>query len=401
MTPPAEQLKFHLDQRRRWFHNEWFFKWHHIGSADGVEIGTFDGRQARYSGIEYSGSAIQVFWDAITRGVRKEISEQFAWLDEQVRRYNAPTGQQAIDESAALLITFAQGIRRDAIEKDRVLRGRHGTPASTGADSGRWDGTTQHEIIARAVALKEALRPDPKPVSATDAGGLDHLERQILAALVIDHHRPADRLLSKEAFETEYFISASGQWVNAILDDLAERDWVLVHRDKDGSAAILKPSKLKAALEKVMMDLGAKAFEVDAQRERVLSDVSPYPGFPLPTGWMFLTFEGASHIPPAQRQDVTNSESWTGRPMPGAVLSEAQRMRLIQGLRDAERRLDELQLDNSQRAQVLAYINAAKELAEAPDPPAELIWEILNRANYLAGIGSFFLALLALFVAAG
>ena len=39
-------------------------------------------------GIAFWGSARDVFWDAITRGVRKEVLEQFRWVDDQVRRYN-------------------------------------------------------------------------------------------------------------------------------------------------------------------------------------------------------------------------------------------------------------------------------------------------------------------------
>jgi hypothetical protein len=54
MTPTATELQFRLDQRRRWFDNEWFFKWHHIGGQHVVEIDTFDGRMARYSGIKFT-----------------------------------------------------------------------------------------------------------------------------------------------------------------------------------------------------------------------------------------------------------------------------------------------------------------------------------------------------------
>lgn len=79
MTPTATQLKFRLDQRLRWFHNEWFFKWHHIRGERVIDIDMFDGRYAHYAGIKFSGSACDVYWDAIARGIRKEIVEQVAW----------------------------------------------------------------------------------------------------------------------------------------------------------------------------------------------------------------------------------------------------------------------------------------------------------------------------------
>ncbi len=74
-------------------------------------------------GIAFWGSARDVFWDAITRGVRKEVLEQFRWVDDQVRRYNRKTALDFIDEAAGLLIIFARGVRRDAMAKDRILRG--------------------------------------------------------------------------------------------------------------------------------------------------------------------------------------------------------------------------------------------------------------------------------------
>lgn len=53
-------------------------------------------------------------------------------------------------------------------------------------------------------------------------------------------------------------------------------------------------------------------------------------------------------------------------------------------------------LTNSQKAQATGYLQAAKALSEVPEPPVDLIWDILSRANSLAGIGSFFIALITL-----
>jgi hypothetical protein len=61
--------------------------------------------------------------------------------------------------------------------------------------------------------------------------------------------------------------------------------------------------------------------------------------------------------------------------------------------------LDEVQnsaLSNAEKSQAQGFLSAAKALAETPEPPVDLIWMILNRGNSIAGIGSFFLALITL-----
>ncbi len=156
MTPTALRLKAKLDERRRWFSNEWFFKWHYIGSDGHVSIDSFDGREIHYGGIKFSGTARVVYWEAVVRGVRKEITEQFAWVDQEVRNYNRETALRAIDECAGQLVAFARVIRREAVEKDRILRG-DGIKFPAGNDAGFWEGTSDTDIAKQAEELKSAL----------------------------------------------------------------------------------------------------------------------------------------------------------------------------------------------------------------------------------------------------
>jgi hypothetical protein len=156
MTPTASRLKAHLDERRRWFVNEWFFKWHFIGKDGPVTIDSFDGRSVHYGGIKFSGTARNVYWDAVVRGVRKEIAERFAWVDDEIRKYNRDTAVRAIDECAGLLISFVRSIRREAVAKDRILRG-DGRNFPSENDSGQWHGTSEADILSQADALKSAL----------------------------------------------------------------------------------------------------------------------------------------------------------------------------------------------------------------------------------------------------
>lgn len=156
MTPTAIRLKARLHDRRRWFYNQWFFKWHHIGGERPIEIDMFDGSAAHYAGIAFSGSVRDVYWDAAVRGVRQEITQQFAWVDQEVRNYNPDTVFRAIDECAGLLISFARSVRRIAVEKDRILRG-NGVSFPTESDAGWWDGASDSDILAQADALKLSL----------------------------------------------------------------------------------------------------------------------------------------------------------------------------------------------------------------------------------------------------
>ena len=86
-----KQLQQRLEDRRAFFHT-WLFRWHQLKEPGGlVEVDLINGRTKHMGGIAFWGSARDVFWDAITRGVRKEVLEQFRWVDDQVRRYNRKT----------------------------------------------------------------------------------------------------------------------------------------------------------------------------------------------------------------------------------------------------------------------------------------------------------------------
>lgn len=173
MTPAATRLKLRLDDRARWFRNEWFFKWHHISGQPAVNIDLFDGRQAHYAGIAFSGSARDVYWDAVQRGVRREIVEQLTWVEEAIATYAPAAARAAIDECAGLIVSFARGIRRLAIEKDRILRG-DGVNFPKEWDEGHWRGATDAEIIQQAEAIKavlptETLASAPAPAARETA----------------------------------------------------------------------------------------------------------------------------------------------------------------------------------------------------------------------------------------
>jgi hypothetical protein len=93
-----------------------------------------------------------------------------------------------------------------------------------------------------------------------------------------------------------------------------------------------------------------------------------------------------------------------GRKLPrlpkGFQLTEAKREQLIILLKDAELKLDCIDATNNEKSTARAYIIAALTLADAPDPPIDILWEAINRANSVAGVASLLVAVVALFLAA-
>ncbi|MEG3083621.1 hypothetical protein U1707_08205 [Sphingomonas sp. PB2P12] len=118
-----------------------------------------------------------------------------------------------------------------------------------------------------------------------------------------------------------------------------------------------------------------------------------------------LQFENGEYLtvtapPPETMPPKTyDSSDWTGLPSQ-FVLTEQKNAKLVALLENAERELDSVGAGNQEKAMARAYIVAARCLADAPEPPVDLIWEIINRANNLAGVASLLVSIIALFTAA-
>ncbi|HVQ10267.1 MAG TPA: hypothetical protein VMS43_17760 [Allosphingosinicella sp.] len=117
----------------------------------------------------------------------------------------------------------------------------------------------------------------------------------------------------------------------------------------------------------------------------------------LDAGIVLVRIPGEENESPERASGDIDSSKWTGLPTT-FVLTEEKRNQLLDSLENAEGTLDSMPLGNSQKAQVRAYILAAKGLAGSPDPPVDLIWEIINRGNSVAGIASLFVSIIALFI---
>ena len=92
-----------------------------------------------------------------------------------------------------------------------------------------------------------------------------------------------------------------------------------------------------------------------------------------------------------------DSSAWTGLPS-SFVLTEQKRETLAAMLQEADLALDFVGASNQEKAMARAYIVAAKTLANAPEPPADLIWELINRANQISGVAALLVSIIGLFV---
>jgi uncharacterized protein (TIGR02391 family) len=167
VTPHGHRLKLALDSERRRMANEWFFKWHQIGRDGPVDIDSFDGRLIRYGGIQFGGTARDVYWDTLGRYVRKKVDEVFTQTEHDIEKYPLTQALSAVDETEAATNAFVAGIANDAVEKDRILRG-NGTkfPARDDAAANRL--RSANDASARAYALR-------KHVEATGGRGVQQM----------------------------------------------------------------------------------------------------------------------------------------------------------------------------------------------------------------------------------
>ncbi|RXR27668.1 hypothetical protein [Sphingobium fluviale] len=91
-----------------------------------------------------------------------------------------------------------------------------------------------------------------------------------------------------------------------------------------------------------------------------------------------------------------DSSMWTGVTKVG-VLTEESAGRLKTALIIVEDAVMQSGATNQEKAQARAYILALHALADAPEPPAELIWKIVQVVSAITGIGSFFVSLMTLY----
>jgi hypothetical protein len=118
-----------------------------------------------------------------------------------------------------------------------------------------------------------------------------------------------------------------------------------------------------------------------------------------PSGYLthyYLPRMSIEYLAAAEPNVTIDSSNWTGLPSEFAF-SPDKHATLVKLLEEAEDSLDGLGASNEEKAMARSYIVAARVLSDAPDPPIDLIWELISRANQLSGIAALFVSIIALF----
>ncbi len=88
------------------------------------------------------------------------------------------------------------------------------------------------------------------------------------------------------------------------------------------------------------------------------------------------------------------SVNWTG--LTDRTLIDARNAKVVSRLIEkALKALPESPASNFEHMQAAAYLKAAKELVEAPEPPSELIWQLISKAADLVGLIGLFYTIFA------
>jgi hypothetical protein len=230
---------------------------------------------------------------------------------------------------------------------------------------------------------------------------LDRLRNNILSALIILRDQTGQQIwLDKRVLASK--ISHAGPMSDfiAAVGSLTQLDYVEIDRD-------LKPRDELQDFSNIRLTNAGQAFYDNGNR--FVQGPDQGTGTPPPSNAIlteagdFLVTEDGDYLVTeaevgSELGEAYNSASWTGLPS-NFVISQGFQSELIELLNTAERNLESVGASNSEKAIARAYIVAARTLAETPEPPADLIWEIVNRANSLAGIASLFVSIIALFMA--
>jgi hypothetical protein len=138
---------------------------------------------------------------------------------------------------------------------------------------------------------------------------------------------------------------------------------------------------------------------IDYELMKVLVDDLEFGGFITVRGYgkgLFqISARGVDWVDAGNAELAIESSRWTGRRRK-ITLTPRRVDQLIEELGRIEFRLSELPITNAEKSQARAFVLAAKLLAESPEPPGELIWEMLKRASEIATIAALFVSVFAI-----
>jgi hypothetical protein len=91
---------------------------------------------------------------------------------------------------------------------------------------------------------------------------------------------------------------------------------------------------------------------------------------------------------------IINSTSWKG--LTQRTIIDARNAKVVsQLIEQALTAIPDSAAGNFEHMQAVAYLKAAKELVDAPEPPSELIWQLISKAADLVGLVGLFYTIFA------
>lgn len=203
-----------------------------------------------------------------------------------------------------------------------------------------------------------------------------------------------------------YGIDAKGRYANivdVILDNMVS-DNVIIREGDDYSGYwyLLRPTHKKKYLEEIRSrnpaTLRISSLGEEALRRALLKIVDEDGLRSMDAKWAEANNSLTDEVSDVERdgESVQLPDGMPHAPNPGFFSSEGGREEFVALADKTLKDVEASDFSNSEKSQARGFLVAAKALSETPEPPADLIWTLLTRASTLAGIGSFFLALITL-----
>ncbi|WP_162652132.1 hypothetical protein [Lentilitoribacter sp. Alg239-R112] len=190
-TTIGQNLELEVQQELSRMDNGWFFKWHFIGENRVTEIESFRGAPIRYGGIGYSGTTEDIYWETISHYRKLKVADFFNSIEKNLSKYKKPERKQAITEAVSIIKMFAKGIRKRAVEKNRILRG-DGIKFPKPYDRGRWGESGSATIDQRAATLLEVYCE--MNIEQGDYYVIKHMMNETLSFLKADGSAQVDNI---------------------------------------------------------------------------------------------------------------------------------------------------------------------------------------------------------------
>lgn len=197
--------------------------------------------------------------------------------------------------------------------------------------------------------------------------------------------------------------AGSFQSLTTIYEELPEAKRLARELDEDDRDTDDK-EQVRAALDQLVMDGMAESHwgERDYEASYRISDQGAYeaafPGGALVKHSDGTTFSDGSRYrngPATDQREPSSFDStaWTGL---SRTIVDARNAQVVANLID--KALDVLPATgaaNSDVMQAAAYLKAARELVSAPQPPSELIWQLISKAADVLGLFGLFYTIFA------